>query len=87
MLAGVSTRAAGKAINVASGKPITLNELTGIMFKACKQDKLEIQHADKRAGDILHSFADIALAKKLLDFVPQYDAVSGFEDLVKIPTR
>ncbi|MEX2757029.1 MAG: SDR family NAD(P)-dependent oxidoreductase [Candidatus Sigynarchaeota archaeon] len=83
MLAATSVNAAGKAINVASGKPITLNELTGIMFKACKQDKLKIQYAAKRTGDILHSFADIAFAKKVLDFVPQYDAVSGFEDLVK----
>jgi hypothetical protein len=33
------------------------------------------------------SFADIALAKETLDFVPQYDAVSGFEDLVKIMKR
>nr|MDO8116976.1 NAD-dependent epimerase/dehydratase family protein [Candidatus Sigynarchaeota archaeon] len=83
MLAGVSTKAAGKVINVAAGKPITMNELTAIMFKACKKDKLKIQYAEKRTGDILHSYADIALAKKLLDFVPQYDAVSGFEDLVK----
>jgi UDP-glucose 4-epimerase len=64
-------------------KPITMNELTRIMFKVCKQDQLKIQYTDKRAGDILHSFADITLAKEALDFVPQYDAVSGFEDLVK----
>ena len=62
---------------------ITMNELTMIMFKVCKQDKLKILYTDKRAGDILHSFADITLAKEALDFVPQYDAVSGFEDLVK----
>ncbi len=83
MLAAVSAKAAGKAINVASGKPITMNELTRIMFKVCKQDKLKILYTDKRTGDILHSFADIKLAKETLDFVPQYDAVSGFEDLVK----
>ena len=60
-----------------------MNDLTNIMFKACGKEHLEIQYADKRAGDILHSFADIKLAKEFLDFVPRYDAVSGFEDLVK----
>ncbi len=84
LLAGTSAKAAGKAINVASGKPITMNELTRIMFKACGKEHLEILYADKRAGDILHSFADIALAKQALDFTPEYDAVSGFEDLVNI---
>ncbi len=41
------------------------------MFKACGKEHLEIQNADKRAGDILHSFADIARAKEALDFVPR----------------
>jgi UDP-glucose 4-epimerase len=60
-----------------------MNELTRIMFKVCKKDKLKIQYTDKRTGDILHSYGDVTLAKEALDFVPQYDAVSGFEDLVK----
>ncbi|NMC04591.1 MAG: SDR family NAD(P)-dependent oxidoreductase [Candidatus Lokiarchaeota archaeon] len=83
MLAGVSAKAVGKAINVASGKPITMNDLTRIMFKVCKKDKLKILYTEKRTGDILHSYGDIKLAKEALDFVPQYDAVTGFEDLVK----
>ncbi|MBN2152166.1 MAG: SDR family NAD(P)-dependent oxidoreductase [Candidatus Lokiarchaeota archaeon] len=83
MLAATAPDAPGKAINVASGRPITMNDFTKAMFKACGKEHLQAQHAGKRPGDILHSFADITLAKEALDFVPRYDAVSGFEELVR----
>jgi nucleoside-diphosphate-sugar epimerase len=50
-------------------------------LKAFKVRK-KIRYIDKRAREILHGFADVTLAKEALDFVPQYDAVSGFDDLV-----
>jgi len=87
MLAGTAEKAVGKAINIASGKPITLTELTKIMLKACNKESLEIQYAEKRTGDILHSFADVKLAKETLNFSPEYDAISGFKDLIKKGTR
>lgn len=81
MLAAISKKAVGKAINIASGKPITLTELTNIMLKTCNKEYLAIEYSDKRAGDILHSYADTRLAKETLDFEPYYDAESGFMDL------
>jgi nucleoside-diphosphate-sugar epimerase len=83
MLAATSKDAPGNAMNIASGKPITLNELTTIMMKACGKEHLAIEHTDLRPGDILHSYADTTLAKRLLGFEPEYDAVSGFMDLLE----
>ena len=79
LLAALSDKAIGHAINIAAGKPITLNELTRIMLEECGRSDLVIQYAEERTGDILHSYADINLAKELLDFEPRDDAVSGFK--------
>ncbi|HME54278.1 MAG TPA: SDR family oxidoreductase [Candidatus Lokiarchaeia archaeon] len=83
LLAATSPEAVGKIINIASGRPITLNDLTMIMIKACNKEHLTIEHTDERPGDILHSYADTKLAKKVLNFEPEYDAVSGFMDLLE----
>ncbi|MBN2152167.1 MAG: hypothetical protein JW839_12020 [Candidatus Lokiarchaeota archaeon] len=39
MLTGTLAMGAGKVMAITSGKPITMNELTGIVFEVCKQEK------------------------------------------------
>ena len=81
MLAALSESAAGRIINIAAGKPISMNELTHIMLQVCGREDLEIVHGEPRTGDILHSYADLSLAKELLGYEAEYDAISGFENL------
>ncbi len=80
ILAAESKEAAGKVMNIAAGKPISLNELTKIMIELSGKKGIEIQHGPIRTGDILHSYGDITLAKKILGFEAKYDAVSGFKE-------
>nr|MDO8112815.1 SDR family oxidoreductase [Candidatus Sigynarchaeota archaeon] len=84
VLAAASEKAVGKAINVASGKPTTMNDLTRLMLKICKKEHLKILYEDKRPGDILHSYGDTMLARSALDFSPDYDVARGLEDLIKL---
>ena len=68
----------GEAVNIGSGGGITLNELVEMLNRLLGVD-FKPEHDDPRAGDILHSQADIGKAKDLLGFSP---AVS-FEDGLK----
>lgn len=79
ILAAEVPEAAGKVFNIAAGKPISMTELTETMIKLCKKPNLKILYDKPRTGDILHSFGDLTLAKKILNFTPKYDAVSGFK--------
>ncbi|MHA1819652.1 MAG: SDR family NAD(P)-dependent oxidoreductase [Promethearchaeota archaeon] len=83
LLAGLSDKAAGMAINIASGKPITLNELTKEMLKYAGREDLEIKYGPKRPGDILHSYGDGTLAKEILGFTPDYYSLTGLKEYIE----
>jgi nucleoside-diphosphate-sugar epimerase len=80
ILAGNSTKAAGKILNIAAGKPITMNELTQIMINTAGVKNVKIEHGPVRKGDIVHSFGDIKLATELIGYKPDFDAITGFYD-------
>lgn len=66
----------GETINVALGGRINLNELYAKMAKLWGREDLKPVYEPPRAGDILHSQADITRARKLLG----YEQVVGFDE-------
>ena len=70
--------AAGKMFNIASGKRITLNQLIATLNEIIGKN-LEPIYTKPRSGDIMHSLADITLAREILGYKPRY----GFEDGLK----
>jgi nucleoside-diphosphate-sugar epimerase len=73
----------GEILNIGAGSPITLTELAKIMLKLAGKENLSINYADPRPGDIIHSYADISKAKKLLKFEPKYNQEEGLKDYFK----
>ncbi|MFW9942112.1 MAG: SDR family oxidoreductase [Candidatus Thorarchaeota archaeon] len=69
----------GEIINIGAGSPITLNDLAKLMLSITNKQELKIIYADPRPGDIVHSFADITKAKKLLDFTPNFTQEEGLK--------
>ncbi len=65
LLACVSPRAPGQAINIAGGQRISVNELVAAMQRSLRTT-IEAVYAEPRPGDIVHSFADISLAHEVL---------------------
>ncbi len=69
--------------NVAYGGRTTLNELFGFLAEALAGQGVEYarspRHGDFRAGDVRHSQADIAKARNLLGYAPQYDIRAGLQ--------
>jgi UDP-glucose 4-epimerase len=57
-----------------------MNRLTELMLELCNRKDLQIIHGPIRTGDIVHSYGDIRLAKEMIGFQADYDAVSGFKE-------
>jgi UDP-N-acetylglucosamine/UDP-N-acetyl-alpha-D-glucosaminouronate 4-epimerase len=62
--------ASGKMFNGGTGVRITLNEVLRQLEKITGK-KLQAKYEPPRSGDILHSQADIALARKILGYEPR----------------
>jgi len=76
MLAMETENAKGLAINLACGGQITINQVIAAINSALGTD-IKPNYVDPRPGDVLHSCADITLAKKLLDFSPTVSFEEG----------
>lgn len=65
----------GEAVNLACGDKISVNQVIAAINRLLEKN-VQARYVERRAGDVLHSCADIKLAKELLGFEPQV----GFEE-------
>jgi nucleoside-diphosphate-sugar epimerase len=78
--------APGQVINVAAGQRTSLNELwSGI--KTLVGVDVEARYADKRAGDVRDSLADLTRAKELLGYEPNIDLREGLRRTIESLTH
>ena len=68
----------GKTINIASGREVSMNYLTELICKEMNF-KGKIVHAAERPGDVRRHFADISLAKKLINFETKIKLEEGIK--------
>jgi len=68
---------AGEIFNIGAGSPISLTNLAKLMLKLSNKNDLKIVYSVPRPGDIIHSYADISKAKRLLKFEPKYNQEQG----------
>ncbi len=73
-----ASEVAGRAFNCATGQRITLNETYTALQQLTGYDRAAV-YAPERTGDIKHSLADIALAKKHLGYQPLVNFHQGLE--------
>lgn len=78
-----SSEGVNQVYNVAYGGRTTLNELFAYLAAALGEQGVEYsrppRHGDFRAGDVRHSQADVAKARTLLGYAPQYDIRAGLQ--------
>jgi nucleoside-diphosphate-sugar epimerase len=66
----------GEVINVGTGARISVNSLAEKMGREFGRTDLKPDHQPERAGDIVHSFADLGRARQVLNYQP----VTRFEE-------
>ncbi|MDD4736680.1 MAG: SDR family oxidoreductase [Kiritimatiellae bacterium] len=72
----------GEAFNIATGSATSLNELLGILAEL-KGIEVTPLFEPARAGDVRHSVADISLARRFLNFTPEFSLKDGLAALMK----
>ena len=83
LLALRKVEADGLAINIGSGSPISIREVGRTLGESLGV-RVEPEITDKyRAGDIRHCYADISLARRVLDYEPKYQFAEGIGELVE----
>jgi UDP-glucose 4-epimerase len=82
MLALTKDDAIGKTFNVGTGKPTKINDLAKLLLEITHKN-LRMIRSHPRKGEIMHSYADISEAKKLLQYSPKISLRKGLEELVK----
>jgi dTDP-L-rhamnose 4-epimerase len=81
-LALESPHAAGEALNISSGVPMTVGEVACRTVRALGRPGLQPDITGRyRVGDIRHCFADISRAHQVLGWRPRVTLEQGLEDL------
>ena len=68
----------GQAVNIATGRRVTLRALLAVMARALGAPA-EARHEPARAGDVRHSLADVTRARRLLGYRPRWGLDEGLE--------
>jgi nucleoside-diphosphate-sugar epimerase len=75
-------RVDGQVINVGCGSPVTVNCLAELMAEALDRPDVEPTYKPARAGDLKHSFADLARARALLGYQPIVRFAPGLRETI-----
>lgn len=77
-----SPDAPGKVFNIARGKAVSILEIVERLGKVLGRS-MTARRKPARAGEILHSLADVSLARRDLDFTSQVELAEGLSRLVE----
>lgn len=77
--AAETTKGIGAVINIANGERISLNELLKEVQELTNTTKVSVEYKPPRAGDVLHSLADITRAREMLGFQPRIGLREGLQ--------
>jgi len=82
LLASKVDDAPGKVFNIGCGKRISLNNLIQLIKRVLGVESTVI-YAEAKSGDVRHSLADIALARRILGYNPKIMVEEGLRSTVE----
>jgi len=83
LLAMNTSAAGGRAVNVGSGKPVTVLEIATELATGLGVHVPLAITGKYRAGDIRHCFADISASKQFLGYQPRVPLKEGLQELAR----
>jgi UDP-glucose 4-epimerase len=72
----------GAIVNIAVGKRVSITELATKMAQLAGRPDLKPVYSPPRPGDVMHSLAELSLAKQVLGYVPIVDFDAGLKATV-----
>ena len=78
LAAAESTSAVGEIINIGGGNPVSLNDTLAMIETVSGQTFIRA-HYPPQPGDVCHTSADIAKARRILAYQPQSSLVAGLD--------
>ena len=82
ILAMERPEADGMALNVGSGRPVSIQQVATVLGDALGTEVVAEITGKYRAGDIRHCFADISKAMRVLGYKPKISFADGIRELV-----
>lgn len=82
-LALVAPDAAGKVLNIGSGRPVSICEVARKLSVAIGVDIPPVVTGKYRVGDIRHCYADITQARDVLGYKPQFTLEAGLVEIAE----
>jgi nucleoside-diphosphate-sugar epimerase len=79
--------AKGEVLNVATGRPVTINRLASLIIQLEGKTGLQPVHLRPRIGDIMYSYADVRRAKKTLGYSPRFSIEEGLSRVIEWMSR
>ncbi|MFH0956499.1 MAG: NAD-dependent epimerase/dehydratase family protein [Candidatus Aenigmatarchaeota archaeon] len=83
LLAAESEKSAGMAFNIGTGTSVSVNGLIGVLKSLTKRET-EVAYKARREGDVMHSCADIRLARKTLGYEPKVKLEDGLKEMLSL---
>ncbi len=83
LLAADEEAAVGKALNVGSGRAVTVREVAATLASVLGVEVEPEVTGTYRVGDVRHCFGDIALAREVLGYEPEVTFEAGMAELVE----
>ena len=77
MLAAESDGLTGRAVNVARGEEVSVEEIARLVLAACGRDELRPEYQPERPADVRRHYADVGLARRTLGFEAQIGIEEG----------
>ncbi|GAB2829518.1 Rossmann-fold NAD(P)-binding domain-containing protein [Ferruginibacter profundus] len=70
-----------RTLNLGNNSPVKLNDLVNMIYEAMGKEK-NISYTEMQPGDVDITFADIELARQLLDYSPSTDIKTGLSNFI-----
>jgi UDP-glucose 4-epimerase len=70
-------------VNVGTGRGTSINELAKMFLEISGAAGARVEHLEPRTGEVVHSYADIGKARKLLGYESRVDLRSGLRSLIE----
>jgi len=83
LLALETDKADYQAVNIGTGFPISISEITSMLAHGLQKDIQPEVTGKYREGDIRHCVADISLARRLLGYEPKVKLADGIPELLE----